>query len=365
MAERFAQVGNSMTKGPKNGVRMSEDGEARVATAFFNGSALPPERRMEEWSKLTPGYDARLPDGVAPEDFQIQCRGWLLDDLVVTHNRLTAIEIERTPAHVQYYRRDTYTLILLTRGQWWANLDYGSIHVGTGQVCIMDFSVPWQVYGTQQENVMLVVPRVVLDAAVPNAPRLHGRLLEGAGGRLFAEHMMALTRHLPETRQRDVPLVRDATIGLLVGAVAALSPEAAPGRNRAVRTTSAATIKKYIDHNLTSADLGVAQICRELAVTRPTLYRALQELGGVAAYIQRRRLEAAHARLSDADEVRSLAELADQYCFSSPAHFSTAFRRRFGYAPRSAKGTPMRPADATGLFQRWLSVLGEDEAQKT
>ena len=341
---------------------MTDDEDAKIATAHFDGNALPPEQRLAAWSQLTPGYDPILPPGVAIEDFRIDCSGWLLEDLVVTHNKVSAIEIARTPAHLVTYRRDTYTFILLTRGRWWAELDYGTINVGSGQVCIMDFSVPWHVYGVAQENIMLVVSRTLVDSAVPNAPRLHGRLLEGAGGRLFAEHMIALSRHLPDMRARDVSLVREATLGLLVGAVAALSPEQSGPRLRATRTTSAAKIKDFIDGHLTAPDLGIGRICRDLAVTRPTLYRALHDVGGVANYIQRRRLEAAHARLSDSEETRSLAELADEYCFSSPAHFSTAFRRRFGYAPRSAKGAPMRPADAAGLFQRWVSVLSDDSA---
>jgi AraC-like DNA-binding protein len=338
---------------------MTDESDARIATAHFDGASVPPEQRLAAWGELTPGYDAVLPPGARADEFEVVCRGWLLDDLVVTHNQVGAIEIVRTPAHIMHYRRDTYTFILLTRGRWWAELDYGTINVGSGQVCIMDFRVPWHVHGAAQENIMLVVPRTLIEAAVPNAPRLHGRLLEGASGRLFAEHMVALSRHLADMRLRDVPLVREATLGLLVGAVAALSPEQPGARLRATRTTSAARIKDFIDGHLTDPDLGVARICRDLAVTRPTLYRALRDIGGVANYIQRRRLEAAHARLSDPEEARTLAELADQYCFSSPAHFSTAFRRRFGYAPRSAKGAPMRPADASGLFQRWVSVLGD------
>ena len=342
-----------------NGGIMTIDGDTKIETACFDSDTVPPQQRLAAWSQLVPGYDPILPPGTSAEDFRVDCRGWLLDDLVITNNKSTAIEIVRTPGHLVTYRRDTYTFVLLTRGRWWAELDYGTINVGSGQVCIMDFSVPWHVYGAAQENIMLVISRAVVDSAVPTAPRLHGRLLEGASGRLFAEHMMTLARHLPEMRMRDVALVREATISLLVSAVAGLSSEQPGVRLRASRTTSAAKIKDFIDGHLTAGDLGVARICHELGVTRPTLYRALHTVGGVANYIQRRRLEAAHARLSDADEARSLAEIADQYCFSSPAHFSTAFRRRFGYAPRSAKGAPMRPADAAGLFQRWVSILGE------
>lgn len=339
---------------------MSDLQNRKVPTAVFDGSALPPEHRLAAWEPLTPGYDKRLPEGHDIEDFQVHCCGWLLDDLVVTANYATPIELIRTPAHISDYSRDTYTLILLKRGEWWAELDYGQINVGSGQVCIMDFSVPWHVHGGEQENVMLVVPRAVIDGIAPNAPRLHGRLLEGASGRLFAENMLALARHLPDLNQRDVRLVRDATLSLLAGALHSLSPAPPPSPARSNRTVSIDKVRTFIDRNLTNPDLSVALICRELAVTRPTLYRAFTASKGIAGYIQQRRLEAAHGRLSDGQKAGSMAEIAAEYCFSSAAHFSTAFRRQFGYTPRDAKGTQPKAMDANHLFQTWVEKLGLD-----
>ncbi len=278
---------------------------------------------------------------------------------MITSNYATPTELVRTAAHIADYSRDTYTLVLLKRGEWWAELDYGKINVGAGQVCIMDFTVPWHVHGGEQENVMLVVPRPVVAAMAPNAPRLHGRLLEGASGRLFAENMLALTRHLPDLNQADARLVRDATLALLASALHALSPPLPPPpSNRSVRTVSIDKVRTFIDRNLTNPDLGVALICRELAVTRPTLYRAFASTHGVAGYIQQRRLEAAHGRLSDGQQAAMMGEIAAEFCFSSAAHFSTAFRRRFGYTPRDAKDTHAKSGGINQLFQSWVDILG-------
>jgi AraC-like DNA-binding protein len=76
-------------------------------------------------------------------------------------------------------------------------------------------------------------------------------------------------------------------------------------------------------------------------------------------YIWRRRLETVHVLLSDPAEARSLAELALAFGFSSHAHFSTAFRRRFGYAPRDARlgAAANAPGVAAQLFERWMLIL--------
>lgn len=330
----------------------------RIPTAYFDSDLLPPEARLQAWSALTPGYDKSLPLGADQSAFKARCRGWLLDDLVVTANYVTPVELSRTPAHIKAYPRDTYTLILLQDGHWRADFDAVSLQVGSGQICIMDFSVPWSVTGAEQTNVMMVLPRATLDAMLPDAPRLHGRILEGGAGRLFAEHMLSLARHLPELRRAEVPLVRDATLGLLGTAVRGLSEVAPLVPRHSQRALQIGRVRAYIDEHLTNPNLSPTTLCQQLAVTRPTLYRAFEADGGVASYIQRRRLEAAHARLADAERRESLADIADEFCFSSPAHFSTAFRRLFGFAPREARGG-VRAAGARTLFETWRQALND------
>ena len=50
------------------------------------------------------------------------------------------------------------------------------------------------------EFILVSAPRAPLVAAAPHARDLHGRLLEGATGRLLTEHFTALVRHLPHAR---------------------------------------------------------------------------------------------------------------------------------------------------------------------
>jgi AraC-like DNA-binding protein len=132
--------------------------------------------------------------------------------------------------------------------------------------------------------------------------------------------------------------------------------------SRAPRTVSLEKVRTFIDRNLTNPDLGVELICGELAVTRPSLYRAFAPVNGVASYIQHRRLEAAHSRLSETAGSVSMTEIAGEFCFSSSAHFSTAFRRRFGYSPRQAKRSPAKTAATRNLFWSWVEKLSPEDA---
>lgn len=326
----------------------------------LEGAALPPATRLEAFRQVVPGYSV---EPLTPPDreFEVDARAWQLGDLLVTATRLTAVRVERTRAHIRADGRDTCSFILLRDGSWTSDIASGFIQVSRGQICVMDFAQEWINVGAAQDNVMLVVPRVLIDEIAPNAPSLHGRMMVGASGRLLAEHMLALARHLPDMTTDDVQPVEHATISLLSAALGALpQDDDRPFRRQDRRSES--KVLAYIERGLTDPELSVAAICRDVGVGRATLYRAFRSTGGIAAYIRQRRLEAAHARIADEAEKASMAEVADLYCFSSPAHFSTAFRRHFGYTPVNARAANASAREVHEMFEGWRRVIARTAA---
>ncbi len=329
-----------------------------IPMARFDGALVPPEHRVAAFARVAGGYDVALPEGTDPSDFQVDCRAWLIQDLALTSNTLDAVTIARTPAHIAADERDTYSFILLKHGGWTGELDHGSVRVGSGQVCVMDFTRTWHVRGTAQHNIMLVTPRGLIADLASGAPPLHGRLLDSMAGRLLAEHMLSLARFLPETRMRDAPLLRETTVALLSAAVTALrpiSPDQAAVSAREARVTE--RVCAFIESHLTDPALDVGLICRSLGISRPTLYRVFAGGDGIAGYIRGRRLEAAHALLADQVEQTGIAEIAERFCFSSHAHFTTAFRRRFQYTPRTARATRTALTPVPDVFATWRATL--------
>ena len=330
-----------------------------VPSVHLDGSKLAPGERLAAFSQLAAGYTSeKISDG----DFEIDARGWLLGELMVTSSRLTALRIERTQAHITRDKRDTYSIVVLRRGSWAARLDTGQhVHVAAGQVCVIDFAKPWVIKGAAQDNIMLVVPRALAAALAPAAPPLHGRLIEGAAGRLLAEHMFALARHLPGLKMSDLALVQKATIGVLTATLQAL-PQEDPDLCRNLPADTASRVLAYIEQHLTDGELSVAAICRDVSISRASLYRSFKApagsaTSGIATYIQQRRLEVAHALISDEGGRLSMAEIAHQYGFRTQAHFSTAFRRMFGYTPVAARNVRINARDVGDVFEGWREIL--------
>ena len=334
-------------------LRMTDAADGNVPSVHFDGAALPTEMRLAAFARLQSSYSITQ---ISEGDFQVDGRAWLLGELMVTSTRLTAVRIERTSAHIAADRRDTYSFILLRRGSWTANFEAGHIQVASGQICVMDFAHSWVVEGTAQDNIMLVVPRQLIEEIAPGAPPLHGRTIEGASGRLLAEHMFTLARHLPDLRMKDMPVVQQVTIGVLAATLRGL-PQEDPTPCRNLHRDIGSRVLAHIERHLTDSTLSVASICRDVAVSRASLYRSFNSTNGIANYIQRRRLEAAHAMISDEGGKLSMAEIANMYCFSSQAHFSTAFRRMFGYTPVAARNVNPTARDLGGVFDSWRKII--------
>jgi AraC-like DNA-binding protein len=93
------------------------------------------------------------------------------------------------------------------------------------------------------------------------------------------------------------------------------------------------TVRKH----LRSPALGPMTLCHLLGISRSHLYRLFEDVGGVARYIQSRRLHEAHAILSHAATTKPISLIAEELCFPDTSGFSRAFKREFGYRPSEAR----------------------------
>ena len=112
----------------------------------------------------------------------------------------------------------------------------------------------------------------------------------------------------------------------------------APQRMQADETAPLRRVCDCIDANLLQADLSPDQIARDLGLSRATLYRVAQPLGGIQCFIRNRRLEYAFALIkTDAAAVRSISALAYDLGFGSENTFRRTFKDMFGISPSGAR----------------------------
>jgi len=90
---------------------------------------------------------------------------------------------------------------------------------------------------------------------------------------------------------------------------------------------------KYINDNIKCIELSCGKICKDIGVSRATLYRIFKPYGGVKCYIKNHRIALAENRLLNNSRHESIGKIADDCGFSSIQSFSHSFRRIHNESP--------------------------------
>lgn len=90
-----------------------------------------------------------------------------------------------------------------------------------------------------------------------------------------------------------------------------------------------------IEDHMSEAEFGVDELCREIGISRPTLYRKIKSLTGMSAirFLRSIRLKRA-AQMLDSDERISVSSVMYATGFSNMSYFSTIFFEEFHVSPK-------------------------------
>ncbi|MCA0303962.1 MAG: helix-turn-helix domain-containing protein [Proteobacteria bacterium] len=210
---------------------------------------------------------------------------------------------------------------------------------------------------SHDERLQLILARDNFQAIAPLLDGARGIALEPNGARLLADYMQMLDRQVP-TLEPECASRLSGAVESMLRACLAPSIEASHAAREQVRVTLMERVRRAVTAHLRSPSLGPDTLCREAATSRSQLYRLLEPEGGVASYIQRRRLAEGFAMLSDIGCLLPIGRLAELLCFSDASAFSRAFRREFGLSPSDVRAMslsglppalPVRPADEAAI----------------
>jgi AraC-like DNA-binding protein len=173
------------------------------------------------------------------------------------------------------------------------------------------------------------------NAALPPGVREHLAISRWFPSRRLI--LLAASLFDPVASRGSVSRLRDeiVSLDLVSEALATIRPSTARDEGR---RTDMLLLNKACDLIETelAGELLVEAIASEVGVGIATLRRLFRKVYGctISEYIQARRLDAARTILEEGGTVSSAAAFAG---YTSPANFSTAFRRRFGITPRRAR----------------------------
>lgn len=327
----------------------------------FDSRSTTPASALEYWrDSLSRSWEMSI-DAQDAHAFRADVSMWRLDDVIVGTGNFGPVQTRmRREKNVRVDQLDHYRLILMHDGQFACDADGRQVDLSPGRFILTDMALPESSESCCSSSIMYI-PRASLEAALPRPMNLHGMSPVNACAGLLADHLSALIRGLPTVAPEETAGLTQATVNLVAASLAS-TPENRQAARPAVESVLLRRARHYVEQHLTEEDLGAQDICAHLRISRSTVYRLFELLGGVANYVKERRLARVHEILSRSDGRQNIARLAGDHGFKTATHFSKAFRAQYGYsagevARLAGPGNDKAGAARAARFDHWLGTL--------
>lgn len=284
-------------------------------------------------------FDSVPPDDRAGLNLTASVSSVHFGQALLSHAKADAQHFRRTRRLIAKEGLDHYLIQVYRHGI--CDGTYGEVQntVRPGDVKIIDLAQPFSTFNTDFDNTTLTLPRAELAPLLERPDTLHGMVLPAASplGSVLGAHIQALVGAAANLTREAGSMLAGGSIRLVaacLGANARAQEETNPYRAAA----AGQAVRNFIDANIANPALGPDMLTRRFGLSRAVLYRLFMEDGGVAAYIQSRRLRRCFLTIADPAQPRArIGDIAHAHGFTSDAQFSRAFRRAFGMTPSEAR----------------------------
>jgi AraC-like DNA-binding protein len=310
----------------------------------FSTYSLPASQQLEAWRNWYGAIFEATSARSRGEGFAAANSNWNLNGFTFCQVSSPPTCIDRTRHLLRRNHVDHWAFTVSKRTTSDIEVRDCSLEVAPGVPFLLSLGEEMHIGRRQQdERVQLLLARDSFQAIAPLLDATLGTALNTSQGRLLADYILLLERNLPNLTPEDGSRLPSA-IQAMLGACLAPSVDRLAVAGRQIDLTLMERVRRAVRKNLRSPLLGPDKLCREAATSRSQLYRLLEGEGGVARYIQRRRLSESFAILCDTSNNFSINTIAEALCFADASNFSRAFRREFGMSP-----SEVRAASLVGL----------------
>lgn len=342
---------------------------SKVESFGFTGADMEPEANIVAWrTAVATLFDVDQLGRGEPGPFRADLESYAIGPILIGKTRFSAQHFSRSLEVVARSGVDHVIMQLYLAGGYQGVAGDDPIQVGPGDICVFDLANTLDTLAIASEVITLVLPRVMVEARLPQADVLHGLVLptESALSSLLGRHLIALLDLASQMSYDECAAAAEGTVAL---ALACLQGEMERRDALAAgpQTLSLFRIRRHIDQRLAAPDLTADTVAAAFGMSRATLYRLFAPLGGVVEYIRARRLHRAFLDL--AQPGARVSEVARRWRFASEASFARAFKAAYGISPSAARvvtaQNPLRAGSAGEIapaLSRWMRDLAQPGA---
>ncbi len=320
--------------------------EVRNASTSFNlilnSNDVPKTHRFEFWRSMFEKVGDLIPD---PERTLQDCtvEGILRGPIGYARVCGPGFATHRRREHLQSASEETLSLVRYDNPVRYHFGNDLALGLKRGEILLNEGSATYEMsfpVAGRQKSRLMSIKRSVIDALLPHGldyhlkPRVWSRSDKVNGLLATGIDLFNSTGAFDQSRSAGD---RDADAFCALVAVALCpSPELLQAYRSYIDIVRLALAKQIIDKHIAEDGLDSARIAQLSGMSQRTLERVFEPVNGVWRYVQERRLELIYQALLRGDK-GGLVPLAMAHGFVNRSHFSTAFKRRFGLAPRDVR----------------------------
>lgn len=339
-----------------------------LSPLHFSTKDLPPDGQFEAWrAHMKPVVDVLLPDNISINDgFEARHTVWHLGKMLLVQQYSDAYHYIRTSSQLRNSPVDHWYLGIRRTGNAWTEVDGHVIKTGPGNVAFRTLGYPYRGRCTQSEITLLYMPYSLFADEAGIFKGANNTILSGNLTDLLFNYITQVEARLPILTAVDLPRIVHTIRNMIINGVGPLS-EAEPNASVNVNLGKMERIHHYIHHHLYDPQLTPDRICREVGISRTSLYQLFEAKSGVFNYIRKQRLQAAYEALSDPKNKQRVLDIAQKAGFEVAANFTRAFISEFGLTPSEVRrklsmaysGTAFVARDSSNSknFESWIKNL--------
>ena len=312
---------------------------------LWTTSSVAPRESLSYWIEAVcrtyTSLDCEHRNQEAP--FYGQIEAGIVGEIGVTQVRAAAQKVRRTLGSIARHEEDKLLFSIQKRGRCTVVQDGRVATLAPGDFVLYDTKRPYDLtFDEDFSQYVVALPGHVLRPHLTSPDRLTARRIPGGSsiGRAVLHAVETVANAQSVSDGATARPMEEALRGLLTAGLLSL-PGAEARPEETASGARRAAIKAYVLQNLCDPELCVGMIAAAQGVDVSTVHRAFDTEGEtVSRWIWGQRLENARRDLIDPGQSsRTLTSIAFSWGFNDMAHFSRAFKARFGQSPRAARHT--------------------------
>jgi AraC-like DNA-binding protein len=256
------------------------------------------------------------------------------------HIRASAQQVLRTRSNIAQSSRALFFLCLQVRGRGGHRQAGRVAHLQPGDFALVDTTRPYDLIFTDAfSQLVMCLPHEWVTSRIPDATRLTACAVTGrtGTGRVASTFMRQLALQLHSVGSASLPAFETTLIELLAAALGEQRGHAWCTSER--QSVLIQRVLQYIETHLGDPDLSCARVAEQHRISERHLRNLFKELTTTPSeWIWQRRLERAREDLGTAPGYgHSVTSVCFRWGFKDTAHFSHAFKARFGCTPSETR----------------------------